>query len=506
MTKFRARNISDLIIAAVAGALLAVSFPKTDISWLAWFALVPLLLVMSRRPFLSGMVAGVSFFAITLYWLNIVMVTYGHLHPLLALCAYLLLVFYLALFFAAPIWLACRLRDRPGYPLSLTLPVLWIAAELLRSVLLTGFPWVLLGYSQHQNLHLVQSVDLFGVYGISGLIILSNCVICALVTWLRYPQRRFVESRYIIVFILLMLANFGYGLFKLDNLPSAATDFSVALVQGNIDQSLKWAPDNQRRTVDIYTRLTQQASAANPDLVIWPESATPFYLQEDSDLHRAVVEIPRRMASTLLTGSPAYEPDEKGGYRYFNSAFLISPEGKLDGRSDKVHLVPFGEYVPLKQFFPFIDKLVYGIGDFSAGEVRTLQHNKHHFGVLVCYEAIFPELARAYTKAGSSLLINITNDAWFGHSSAPYQHLAMARFRAIENRRWLARSANTGISALIDPGGHITTRSGLFEEATLDGNVQLLETKTFYTRFGDILPLVFMLVAVAWFWQSRLRK
>jgi apolipoprotein N-acyltransferase len=495
----------DILLAAVSGVALALSFPQPDFSFLAWFALVPLLLVMRRAPFRAGFIAGVAFFACALYWLNIVMVTYGRLHPFLSLIAYLLLVLYLALFFAVATWLASRLKERLGYPVSLTLPIIWIALELLRSILLTGFPWVLLGYSQHENLPMIQSVDLFGVYGISGLIILSNCVIAAFINWLKESDKRFYEGRYAIILLLLLAANYGYGTYKLGADSKETEMLSLALIQGNIDQTMKWAPENQFRTIETYNKLSAAISVQKPDLLIWPESATPFYFQDLSGLQQAVIETPLTVGSSLLTGSPAYEKNGSD-YRYFNSAFLVSPQGQMLGRSDKVHLVPFGEYVPLGQFFPFIDKLVYGIGDFSAGEIKPLNLNGHSLGVLICYEAIFPELARAYVNAGSSFLVNITNDAWFGRSSAPYQHLAMSRFRAIENRRWLVRSANTGISAIINPSGQIVKQTSLFEEAALAGSVELIKDTTLYSRFGDVLPLLFLLVSTVWFWQSRLRR
>jgi len=500
------RLLFYVLPAALSGALLALAFPLPGYSGLAWVALVPLLLVMHRAPFRSGYVAGVVFFAVTLYWLNIVMVTYGRLHPFLSLIAYLLLVFYLALYFAAATWLCCRLKRKLGYPVALTLPVIWVALELLRGILLTGFPWVLLGYSQHDNLLLIQSVDLFGVYGISGLLILANAIIAALLAWTRDRGRRFTEGNYAVVLVLLLAANIGYGAYRLDADPPSGAPFPVTLVQGNVDQTLKWAPENQFRTIETYRRLSEQATGAGTGLIVWPESATPFYLQEPTVLQQAVFLTPQGTGVPLLTGSPAYQPNGDRSFTYFNSAFLVTPEGELKERSDKVHLVPFGEYVPLGDFLPFIDKLVVGIGDFSAGEINPIRLNGHQLGVLVCYEAIFPELARAYVNAGSALLVNLTNDAWFGRSSAPHQHLAMARFRAIENRRWLARAANTGITALIDPLGRITARTELFEEAVLSAPAALLDGSTFYGRFGDILPFFFLLVSVAWLWQSGLRK
>ncbi|PLX74847.1 MAG: apolipoprotein N-acyltransferase [Desulfuromonas sp.] len=501
----RIRSLSEFVIALISGLLLACSFPLPGLSLLAWVALVPMILIMARRPFVTGFVAGVGFFAFSLYWLNIVMVTYGRLHPLLSLVAYLLLVLYLALYFGLASWLSCRLSSRLGYPYAMTLPLIWVALEYLRGIVLTGFPWNLLGYSQVENLAMIQSADLVGVYGVSGLIVLSNAVIAAILNWFGHRERRFGQVRYVLLLLILVVANLVYGTWRLGGQSDAGKPIKLAVAQGNIDQTAKWDIANQVHTVETYLRLSKRAAAEGADLAIWPESATPFYLQDISPPQTAVVKFVQNAGISLLTGSPAYE-QHGADFRYFNSAYMISPRGRLADRSDKVHLVPFGEYVPFSRFFPFIDKLVYGIGDFSAGEIAPLDYDGKKVGVLVCYEAIFPELARAYSKAGSQLLVNITNDAWFGRSSAPYQHLVMAQVRAVENRRWLARAANTGVSALIAPDGRVVEQSKLFEEAVMTGPVFMRDQLTLYARFGDIFPLFFLVVSLVWIWQSRLRK
>jgi apolipoprotein N-acyltransferase len=221
-------------------------------------------------------------------------------------------------------------------------------------------------------------------------------------------------------------------------------------------------------------------------------------------LAESVAELPLETGYSLLFGSPAYSRDT-GGIRYLNSAFLLSPTAQILGRSDKIHLVPFGEYVPLSGFLPFINKLVAGIGDYSPGEINPLPIQGHQLGVLVCYEVIFPELAREYVRQGSDLLVNITNDAWFGTSSAPWQHLAMARFRAIENRVWLARAANTGISAFVSPSGRIVQQSDLFETALLTGEVGLGARPGLYSHMGDVVPGGFLIISLLWLIQTRRR-
>jgi apolipoprotein N-acyltransferase len=461
---------------------------------------------MYERPFRSGFAAGVGFFGPVLYWLNIVMTTYGKMHPLFSVVAYLLLVAYLALFFATTTWAACRLRERLGMSPLLTLPVLWVALEFLRSFLLSGFPWASLGYAQQSHLVLIQSVDLFGVYGLSFLLVLVNAALAGLILAVARRSLPKLPWRGLAVAALLFAANLGYGYFRLaQDLDGRERTLPVTLIQGNIDQSVKWNPANQQNTVAIYRRLSLAAiGEQRTDLIIWPESATPFYFQDAGPLNDAVVATARTANAWLLFGSPAYEFVNRRS-RYLNSAFLLSAEGQTLGRSDKVHLVPFGEYVPLGKYLPFIDKLVVGIGDFSPGTIRPLPMNGAEVGVLVCYEAIFPELAREWVRQGSDLLMNITNDAWFGRSSAPYQHLAMTRFRAIENRIWIARAANTGISAFIAPSGRITARSPIFETLYLQSEVGLGARPTLYTRFGDTLPASFLLISLVWLVRTRRR-
>jgi len=485
-----------------SGLLLACAYPLPDVALLAWVGLIPLILVAPRHPFRSGFLCGLAFFGFVLYWLNIVMTTYGRLHPFFSLVAYAILVAYLALFFGAATWASCRLREFKNLPLALTLPVVWVALEFVRSFLLTGFPWALLGYSQQQFDLLIQSADLLGVYGLSFLLVLSNATLAEVIAY--RGLRRRSTRRALGVLVLLTAGALFYGKRRIDEFSGPPlAPLQVALIQGNIPQDLKWDPDFQNQTLDIYSRLSLgTAKSAAADLIVWPESATPFYYQEDSELSRRVDEVARQGGAHLLFGSPAFERRNRE-VRYLNSAFLLSPQGERLGRSDKIHLVPFGEYVPLASFLPFIEKLVVGIGDFSPGTVSPLPMNGLSLGTLVCFESIFPELARDYVESGAALLVNITNDAWFGRSSAPWQHLVMSRFRAVENRTWVVRAANTGISAIIDPAGTIRARSPLFEDAAISGAVGTAPGASLYRRTGDLLPLTCLFLSGFWLLGTR---
>jgi len=478
----------DDLCAAASGLLLALSFPQPALWFLAWVALVPWLLTMHQRPFRSGLVAGGVFFAAVLYWLNIVMVRYGGLNPVLALVPYLLLVAYLALFFGVVSWGAAFLKTHLRVAELISFPLLWVAAEFGRAHLLTGFPWASLGYSQASYLPFVQSADIWGVAGVGLLIVLGNLLLAETYRSFRTSLGPIRMTLPLLAVISILAGTGLYGHWRLRQLAvtAMANPLTVALVQGNIEQGVKWNPAYQRQTLETYAALTDAATGQPVDLVVWPESATPFFFQELTPQSRLVRNIPLRTDAALLFGSPAYQRQGRS-IEYFNSAFLLSTDGRILGRSDKVHLVPFGEYVPLKWLLPFIDKLVVGIGDFSSGDLHPVSLGKTQMGVLVCYEVIFPDLVRRYVSHGADLVVNITNDAWFGRSSAPYQHLAMTTFRAVENRVWVARAANTGVSAFVAPSGEVLLPTELFTGTYRVLQLDASAAPGFYSRHGDIL-------------------
>jgi apolipoprotein N-acyltransferase len=479
------------LLALLSGVMLALSFPKPGIAPLAWLAFVPLLIAAAgmapRLGFKLGFLAGFTAYAGLFYWVNIVMVTYGKLHWSVSGTLYLTLAAYLALYPGLVLWLMRRGEVR-GIPALCSFPVLWVGCELIRSHLLTGFPWASLGYTQYRTLPLIQISDLTGVYGVSFLVAFANVVYYRIWVWLRQKEAPYPVAG-LVTLLVLLAATLGYGFTALNRGEKGGVQ-RVLLVQGNIPQDVKWNPAFQESTVATYERLSRKGCQSAGTLVVWPESALPFYLQGEPAYAARVKSLAAELKSCLVTGSPAFEK-ERGVVRNLNSAFLISPTGALLGRSDKLHLVPFGEYVPLAALFPFVEKLVAGIGDFSPGKsALPLETPGGKVGVLVCFEVIFPEIARAYVQAGAGVLVNITNDAWFGNSSAPYQHLAMTVFRAVENRVPLVRAANTGISSVIDSKGHIRGMTPLFEEATLSAEVRRGAGGSFYSRHGDLFALV----------------
>jgi len=488
--------------AALSGILLALAFPSFDLHFLAWIALCPLLYALRdqslKNGFWLGGITGLVYFAGTVHWVTNSVHFYGGI-PLvpaslitLLLCAYLAL--YPALFGAAAVHLR---NNRPGL-FVIAAPALWTTLELARTYVFSGFPWSLLGYSQYRALPVIQMADITGVYGVSFLIVLVNAAIAEFAL-----DRK--KYRVLIAPALAMACVLGYGFWKL-SLPEEKAAITVSVVQGNIEQAMKWDRAYQSQTFEVYKRLTREVLTQKPDLVIWPETATPFYFNggslNDQAMTADLVAFVRQNRVPILFGSPTYEVRPNRAIYGRNSAFLLAADGHTDALYHKMHLVPFGEYVPLKSALFFIEKMVQAIGDFQAGDEYTVmtvpsQGRETKLCTVICYEIIFPDLVRRFVDNGATVLTTVTNDAWFGRTAAPYQHFSMAVLRAVENRVPVARAANTGISGFIDAKGTILSTTGLFTEAHLTRAITPGSTKTFYTRYGDLFSyacLLFTLV------------
>lgn len=478
------------LLAVLSGLLLTAAFPPAPFSWLAWIALVPLFKALEgappRQAFALGFVFGLAHNLTLVYWVVFVMQYYGNL-PLPASAGILLLfASYLALYPA----LFSFFHNRWKHPFSWLKPaVFWVALEFVRANILTGFPWCLAGHSQYRDLAVIQIADLVGVYGISFVIITVNSSIYIL-TFKRYLRSILTHIPATVLLVALTLL---YGNHRLSEKPTPAEAIRVSIVQGNIDQSVKWNPSYQVKTLETYRTLTLSTKSFGPDLVVWPETAVPLFFQDGGNLADAVMETAEASGAYMIFGSPAYG-GRQDAVHYYNRAYLVSPRGEVVDTYDKVHLVPFGEYVPLKRYLPFVHRLVVSAGDFRSGDkVVPLRFPKARTGVLICFESIFPEPARTLTKNGALFLVNLTNDAWYGMTSAPYQHFSMAVFRAVENRRPLVRAANTGFSAFIGPQGKILRKSDLFSETALSRVIHVGSSSlTLYSRYGDFFSLTLL--------------
>ncbi|MFC1504902.1 apolipoprotein N-acyltransferase [Thermodesulfobacteriota bacterium] len=507
--KTRKLDRRKALFAAVSGILVTAAFPNISFSWLVWVSLVPLLIALRdlsvKDSFRIGLLGGFVHFLGLVYWVAFTMRTYGHLPLYLSLLILGLMAAYLALYWALFTAALAWLRPKP-HSLVILAPLLWVVCEYLRSHLFTGFPWGLLGHTQYKALHLIQICDITGVYGLSFLIVLSNTALymvllhLAAKPWYGRPVGKWLAPSALLALGVLLSAVWLHGAWRIKNVDqqiSQAPQSPVAVIQGNIDQSIKWDPAYQIITTNTYRKLSLSTKAEKPALVVWPETATPFYYLTNTRLTKLVQESIIDTGTYFLIGSPFFMRTA-GRAAYYNSAYLIEPDGKVSGRYDKVHLVPYGEYIPLKRWLPFLGKIVAEVGDFSAGNKgNTLTWDQNRLGVLICYEAIFPGLARALVRNQADLLVNITNDAWFGRTSAAQQHFSMAVFRAVENRRALVRAANTGISGYIDPVGRILQTSPSFERRVMNRPVALMRLTTLYTRGGDIFALVCLIGALA---------
>ena len=459
------------------------------------------------RPFLLGLLSGGVYFAVTLYWLVETMTTFGGLPTALAVFAAFLLVAYLSLFPAAFALILARATKSLGVRAILLAPAFWVTSELGRQYVWDGFPWALLGYSQITWLPIAQLASLVGVYGLSGLIALTGSAVAFAVVARGYARWVPVVATGIMVS---GIALWGSARMSRGDISTAGQTVRAAVVQGNIPQEEKWDPAKADAIIDIYLRMTREALAQGAKFIIWPESSTPFLFEHDIARGGAIRRLAIEGQATLLIGSDQIEPLKpsaaavKSEARYYNAAFLVRSDGSTGAVYRKMHLVPFGEYVPAKRLLFFVGTIVEAAADFSPGtEHVLLPVDGHRISTAICYEVIYASLMRKFVNEGSELLTTITNDAWYGRSSAPYQHWDQAALRAIEGGRFLARAANTGISGFVDPYGRVLQKSELFEQKLLVQDVKFLQYRTLYSRIGDSVAWLSLALTAAVFLATR---
>lgn len=468
-----------LSLVASSGALLGYANPWGQLPLAALLLPASLLLLALdadslRAAFKPAWIAGSLASLACLYWVYWPVQHYGEVHWLLALPMPVLLSMAMGCyygFFGMAAQLSRRLHPLLAVPY---LGLAWTLMELAQASILSGFSWLTLSSAFVPWPMLTQAASVLGSYGLSGLLVI---VVAGLALGAR-------NRLCILLSLLTALLLLGFGWMRLSDDAETTPGHTVALVQGNIDQSIKWAPDYQQATVDKYLRLSREVTqSANPELIVWPETSMPFYFQDSSPLRTPVLDFARPGKPALLLGSPAYDRTASAvGFVLFNRAFLLTGEAALPQWYDKEHLVPFGEYMPLAEILP-LQKLVSGVGDFVPGQnTKALKSGDLALGVLVCYEAIFADLAQARVAQGANLLVNISNDAWFGATSAPHQHLHLTALRAIEQGRYVVRSTNTGLSAFIDPLGRIRLAGPQFQDLAAAGVVHPRTEMTLYHR------------------------
>jgi apolipoprotein N-acyltransferase len=512
----------SLTLAFLSGILLVLIFPKFNLSFLAWVALVPLFLAVEGRnlkeSFNLGFLAGLTSFVGILYWIFPTVVTSGE-SKLLASVSLLFLSSYLSIYYG----LFCLIFRYASlkinrYMLSLLFaPALWVSLELLRAYLFSGFPWALLGYSQWSFTPMIQISEFTGVYGVSFLVVMVNGVLMQAGRSFMFSGKEEVpfkaklkiSASLLAVAMLVFMSCLAYGLITISrkslgtsgNFPDEKSMVKVALLQGNIDQYMKWDKKYEQLIMETYGELAQMASRENPQLIIWPETALPGYLKREKDLQRWVEKVVGQTNAYHIIGSPEYREGA-----YYNAAFLISPQGEILGEYDKIHLVPFGEIVPFRPILSRFIGVLNELGDFSPSRERKLLRTPFgRFAVLICWEGIFPQLVRKFVKDGADYIVNITNDAWFLKTAAPFQHFVVSIFRAVENRVSIIRVANTGVSVFIDPYGRITKKTEIFKKDYLTSYVSRRIHQTFYTNYGDIFACLCLVLSVSFIARGRFK-
>jgi apolipoprotein N-acyltransferase len=509
---------SAWILSVASGILQVLIFPTPNLYFLCWIALTPLLLAILRaRPgevrlpaslatelapaapaqaFLLAYVSGLIWCLGTCYWVYHVMHTYGQLDAATSFGLLVLFSLVLALhhgLFGLLLAAAARSRSHIRRALLLT-PFLWVGVEMARTYIIS-VPWNLLGTAQVDNIPMARIATITGVYGLSFEIMLVNAAFASAFL-VRQPRRR-------LMLVAAVLAALALQAGRLVQPPPVPATETARLVQQNIPILDSWTPEYFQGTLHELAELSIQKPGEAlgqpvPSLIVWPESPAPFYVV-DPRFRTAVTAIARRANAHMLVTSLGVKDQAQGTRpeQLFNSAALIAPSGEWGARYDKVHLVPFGEYVPFKSLLGFAEKLTREVGDFVPGVTRSVfDLGAYRVGVFICYESIFPGEVRQFARNGAQVFVNVSNDGWFGETGAPEQHLNQARMRAVENNRWLLRATNTGITASIDPYGRVVARARRNVRTALDAPFSIVRPTTFYARHGDWFGLACAIISV----------
>ncbi|HUR79909.1 MAG TPA: apolipoprotein N-acyltransferase [Thermoanaerobaculia bacterium] len=478
--------IIRLLLAITSGALFAFAFPSTAIGWLAFIALAPLLIAVvrarsSKESFLLGWASMTTAWLLMVPWVVRVMSHYGGLPYMVGVLLCIAMALVLGLYGGMFGWLVKGFRLGERFVPWLAVPLAWAALEYARTYLLTGFPWNLIATPLIDYPSLIQLDRFAGPYFLGAMVVLPS----AIIAWI-FTQRVKPIARVLVLgsFGIVMLVWWGTGLVaaKLIVRPRGAATVTAALIQPNISQEMRWDEANVARIYEKMIGMTVEAAGRGAKVIVWPESTVPLSYTE-TDFYKSEIEaLSQRYGVDIILGSVATDPAKPN--RLWNSAFLVSG-GKTIGHYDKIRLVPFGEYVPLRRMLFFAEKLVHAVGEFEFGSNDLPLAGKVTYGTAICYEIVFPQISRTQVKNGADVLVTITNDAWFDGTSAPAQHLWQARLRAVEDDRYLLRAATTGISAFIDPTGQVQSWIEMNRDGIIYAKFEPRTSETLYVRFGD---------------------
>ena len=501
--------IAGFGLALCSALFIFLSIPKVDWWPLAWIAFVPVMVAL-RDAGRSGTLLRVSLVSLAfgflsgvgkVYWIMETVMSYGGLNAVLGLVSMAGVAMVVGLYaFLFGIFVARTDWKSPLFPLFAA--ALWTALEYIQTYLFTGFPWELLGYSQYQVLPVIQIAKYAGVYGVGFLVMLLNATLAMVFIALRERTAWRPPVFAMLLACFALIGATGYGWWSISQarvLERQTPPVKVAVVQGSMEQGMKWSESIRQKTVDVYRDLTRSILPRDPEFIVFPETAMTFWLESPvyHEYNEQVHALTEEAGVPLLTGAMGYRSGDRDIY---NSAFLLLPERGIVGSYSKMHLVPFGEYLPFPSLFSFLSGLTGAIGDLTPGDeltVMPLTSYDMRIGTVICYESIFPDLVRRFPLSGANVLVVMTNDAWFGTSSAPAQHFSMAVLRAVENGTPVIRAANTGISGFISSTGAVYGTTPMMVATTTVANVHPNRGgPTFYTRYGDVFSLICCVLAV----------
>jgi apolipoprotein N-acyltransferase len=476
----------NIILAVISGVLFACSFPNVAAGWLMFIALLPLFVALARAPrageaFFLGWLSQSVAWLIMVPWVIRVMSHYGGLPYITGVLIFVAMCAYLGAYGGLFALLVHRIAPATRFSRWLLVPLAWAAVEYGRTYLLSGFPWNLIAASIVDYAPLVQFDRVAGPYALGVLILLPS----TMAAWLIVARPRGIERLFPVAGVaIISFVWWGTGLVAAKMLvrPNGLPMSHAALLQPNISQEMRWDNDNLLLIFKRMMAMTEEATAHGVDVVIWPESTVPLSYASTDFYRQSIESISRERHSDIILGSVAEDAAQPD--KMWNAAFLVSG-GKTIGHYDKIRLVPFGEYVPLRQMLFFAHALVHAVGQFEFGTKDTPLDGRFRYGPAICYEVVFPQIPRTQVVHGANVLVTITNDAWYDGTSAPRQHLNQARLRAVETDRYLLRAGTTGISALVDPAGQIVQQLEMGKQGIIYAAFQPRTSKTPYVRFGD---------------------
>lgn len=491
--------------------LFGAAFPPLNNGYFAWIAFIPYLFFLDRnlgnKNFNKMFVTGFLSNLLIVYWIGL---NSGAMIPIAVLTLFGSLMV-LALWFSFFGWIVERVWKRWGEVTIWAVPFIWIGIEFIRGHGSLGFPWTIVANTQTYYNSLIQISAITGAWGVSLFVMFVNILGYKVIKSISEPKR---AIRFAVAAIVVLALPWSYGIMVLDgadeHLASIKKSIRVSIVQPNLDPKVKWDKSKRDNVYRLYGDLHFKAGETAPDLIIWPETATPAYLRNNRDRRfDQVLSFVDSVNVPLLTGTLDYKFIDDNKFKKYNSSFLLQPGSREIEKYHKMRLVPFAEKVPFEDRIPFLSTIDLGQANFSSGEeYKVFDIGGKKFSVQICFESTFPFLSRNFVQNGAEMLVIITNDAWFGNSSQPYQHAQIAVMRAVESRRAIARSANTGISELVDPYGRIIKSLAFNERGIISGEIPLMTEKTFYVKHGDYLGwitavITLMLFGLTWVKESK---